>query len=187
MRSLLFEVVHNRTDDASPYNGPEEGGMKSILHVWLRIGLTAHTAAGITLIIMFLVTFAEVTMRAIWRTIPGTFELISLLGGVVIGLAVPYTSQMDGHVAVDILLKKVAKTTRDIANVTTRILVMVFFIFIALSLILMGLDHRASKEVTQTLRVPLYFVFFVLGGVFLIQAIQFLFDIVKICGGSREQ
>ena len=151
-----------------------------MLRIWLRIGSTAHTVAGIALITMFLITFAEVTMRAVWRTIPGTFELISLLGGVVIGLAVPYTSQMNGHVAVDLLLNKVPKTIQDIMNVTTRIMVMIFFIFIALSLILMGLDHRASKEVTQTLRVPLYFVFFVLGGIFLIQVIQFLFDIVGI-------
>jgi TRAP-type C4-dicarboxylate transport system permease small subunit len=154
--------------------------MKRMLRIWLRIGSTAHTVAGIALISMFLFTFAEVTMRAVWRTIPGTFELISLLGGVVIGLAVPYTSQMNGHVAVDLLLNKVPKTIQDIMNVTTRIMVMIFFIFIALSLILMGLDHRASKEVTQTLRVPLYFVFFVLGGIFLIQVIQFLFDIVGI-------
>ncbi len=161
--------------------------MKRLLRIWLRIGSTAHTVAGITLIIMFLVTFAEVTMRAVWRTIPGTFELISLLGGVVIGLAVPYTSQMNGHVAVDILLKKAPKTAQDIMNASTRILVMVFFIFIALSLILMGLDHRASKEVTQTLRIPLYFIFFVLGGVFLIQAVQFVLDIGKIFGGNHEQ
>jgi TRAP-type C4-dicarboxylate transport system permease small subunit len=154
--------------------------MKRILRIWLRIGSTAHTVAGIALITMFLITFAEVTMRAVWRTIPGTFELISLLGGVVIGLAVPYTSQMNGHVAVDLLLNKVPKSTQNIVNMSTRIMVMIFFIFIALSLILMGLDHRASKEVTQTLRVPLYFVFFVLGGIFLIQAIQFLFDIVGI-------
>jgi TRAP-type C4-dicarboxylate transport system permease small subunit len=155
--------------------------MKRILRIWLRIGLTAHAVAGIALVTMFLVTFAEVTMRAVWRTIPGTFELISLLGGVVIGLAVPYTSQMNGHVVVDVLLIKVPKTTQDIMNVTTRIMVMIFFIFIALSLIFMGLDHRASHQVTQTLRLPLYFVFFVLGGVFLVQAIQFLFDIVRIC------
>jgi TRAP-type C4-dicarboxylate transport system permease small subunit len=128
-----------------------------------------------------------VTMRAVWRSIPGTFELISLLGGVVIGLAVPYTSQMNGHVIVDILLNKASKRAQDIVNVCTRIMVMVFFVFIALSLILMGLDHRASHEVTQTLRVPLYFVFFVLAGVFLIQAAQFLLDIVKIfCGGNHD-
>ena len=98
-----------------------------MLRIWLRIGSTAHTVAGIALITMFLITFAEVTMRAVWRTIPGTFELISLLGGVVIGLAVPYTSQMNGHVAVDLLLNKVPKSTQNIVNMSTRIMVMIFF------------------------------------------------------------
>jgi TRAP-type C4-dicarboxylate transport system permease small subunit len=136
---------------------------------------------------MFLVTLAEVTMRAVWRSIPGTYELISLLGGIVIGLAVPYTSQMGGHVIVDILLNKLPKNTQNVMNITTRILAMVFFIFIALSLILMGLDHRTSKQVTETLRVPLFYIFFILGGLFLVQAVQFLFDIIKIYGGAHEQ
>jgi TRAP-type C4-dicarboxylate transport system permease small subunit len=166
--------------------GAEENGMKRLLAIWLKIGVTAHTLAGITLIIMFLVTLTEVTMRAVWRSIPGTFELISLLGGVVIGLAVPYTSQMNGHIVVDSLLGKLSKSRQNVMNVMTRIVVMIFFVFIAVSLISMGLDHRASKEVTQTLRVPLYFIFFVLGGVFLIQAAQFLFDIVKIYGGGHD-
>ncbi len=160
--------------------------MERIIRLWRKIGITAHAVAGAALLVMFLITLAEVSMRAVWRSIPGTFEMISLLGGIVIGLAVPYTSQMNGHINVDILIGKLPKGVQDTMNVITRILVMVFFIFIALSLISMGIDHRASKEVTQTLRVPLYYIFFVLAGVFLIQAAQFILDIAKICRGSHE-
>lgn len=158
-----------------------------MLRIWLRIGVTAHALAGITLIIMFLITFAEVTMRAIWRSIPGTYELISLLGGIVIGFAIPYTSQMNGHVIVDILLNRLPKNTQNAINISTRILAMIFFIFIALSLISMGLGHWASKQVTETLRLPQYYIFFILGGLFLVQAVQFVFDIIKIYGGADEQ
>jgi TRAP-type C4-dicarboxylate transport system permease small subunit len=160
--------------------------MERIIRLWRKIGITAHAVAGAALLVMFLITLAEVSMRAVWRSIPGTFEMISLLGGIVIGLAVPYTSQMNGHINVDILIGKLPKGVQDTMNVITRILVMVFFIFIAWSLISMGIDHRASKEVTQTLRVPLYYIFFVLAGVFLIQAAQFILDIAKICRGSHE-
>ena len=160
--------------------------MERIIRLWRKIGITAHAVAGAALLVMFLITLAEVSMRAVWRSIPGTFEMISLLGGIVIGLAVPYTSQMNGHINVDILIGKLPKGVQDTMNVITRVLVMVFFIFIAWSLISMGIDHRASKEVTQTLRVPLYYIFFVLAGVFLIQAAQFILDIAKICRGSHE-
>jgi TRAP-type C4-dicarboxylate transport system permease small subunit len=94
---------------------------------------------------------------------------------------------MNGHVIVDILLNKLPKNTQNIINVSTRILAMVFFIFIALSLISMGLDHRASKQVTETLRIPQFYIFFILGGLFLVQAVQFLLDIIQIYGGGHEQ
>jgi TRAP-type C4-dicarboxylate transport system permease small subunit len=160
--------------------------MKRLLTTWLKAGITTQVLAGVTLLSMFVITLAEVAMRAVWRPIPGTFELISLLGGAVAGLAVPHTSQTYGHITVDVLICMMPKKGQKIMNGITRLLVLLFFVFIAWSLISMGIDHSSSKEVTQTLRVPLYPVFFVLGGVFLMQATQFLLDILRIWGESDE-
>lgn len=160
--------------------------MKRLLNTWINVGKATHTLAGIALMAMFFITLIEVTMRFLWRSIPGTFELISLMGGIVVGLAVPRTSQMKGHVNVDFLFNKMSPKGQNIMYGTTRLLVMIFFIFTAWSLLAMGMDYRAANEVSPSMKLPLYPVFFFLGGAFLVQAVQFLLDIFKALGGSHE-
>jgi TRAP-type C4-dicarboxylate transport system permease small subunit len=160
--------------------------MKRLLNIWLNVGKVTHTLAGMALMAMFFITLGEVIMRFLWRSIPGTFELISLLGGAVAGLAVPRTSQMKGHVNVDFVLNKLSPKGQGIMNGITRFLVMVFFIFVAWSLLSMGMDYRAAREVSPSMKLPLYPVFFFLGGAFLVQVVQFILDIVKTFGGSDE-
>jgi len=160
--------------------------MKRLLSAWFGVGKATHTLAGIALMSMFFITLLEVTMRFLWRSIPGTFELISLLGGAVAGLAVPRTSQMNGHVNVDFVINKMTPKAKNIMNGVTRFLVMVFFLFAAWSLFSMGLDYRAAKEVSPSMKLPLYPVFFFLGGSFLIQVVQFSLEVLKRFGGSHE-
>jgi TRAP-type C4-dicarboxylate transport system permease small subunit len=147
----------------------------------LRIlGFSAEGVAGLGLIVMLLMTVTDVTVRFLWRAIPGGWELISFLGGIVAGLSVPRTSQSNGHPNVDLLTGRMSATGKNIINSATRLLAMVFFILIAWSLFSMGLDYKAGKEVSQTMKVPFYPVIFALAAAFLTQAFQFLLDILKI-------
>ncbi len=160
--------------------------MKRLISIWFGAGKAVHTLAGIALVAMFFITLTEVTMRAVWRSIPGTSELISLVGGVVAGLAIPRTSQMKGHVNVDFVFNKLSPSGQNILNGVTRFLVMIFFIFTAWSLFSMGIDYRAAKEVSPSMGLPLYPVFFFLGGAIVVQVIQFLLEILSAFGGGHE-
>lgn len=160
--------------------------MKRLINIWLGVGKFTHTLAGIALISMFFITLGEVTMRALYRSIPGTFELISLVGGAVAGLAVPRTSQMKGHVSVDFMLNKLSTRGQAIMNGLTRLVVMIFLIFTAWALISMGLDYRAAKEVSPSMRLPMFPVFFILGGAIAVLVIQLALDVLSAFGGSHE-
>lgn len=160
--------------------------MKDIFNVWLKIGKLSHVLAGAFLATMFLLTLAEVVGRFFWRPIAGSYELISFLGGLVIGFSVTYTSQKDSHINVDFLINKMSTSRKMVMKATTRIMVMAFFVLVGCSLIYMGIDLRSTHEVSQTLKLPYYPVAFGLGVSFLIQAGQFLLDIVEIYGGNNE-
>ena len=54
--------------------------------------------SGLTLAFMFFFTLTDVVMRAFGKPIVGDFEIISFLGAVVIGFAIPYTTLLKGHV-----------------------------------------------------------------------------------------
>jgi uncharacterized membrane protein YwzB len=71
-------------------------------------------------------------------------------------------------------------------NGVTRFLVMIFFVFVAWSLFSMGIDYWAAKEVSPSMRLPLYPVFFILGGAIAIQIVQFLLEVLRVFGGGHE-
>ncbi len=52
--------------------------------------------AGLTLAFMLVFTLTDVIMRAFGKPIVGDFEVISFLGAVVVGFAIPYTSLQKG-------------------------------------------------------------------------------------------
>jgi TRAP-type C4-dicarboxylate transport system permease small subunit len=160
--------------------------MKRLIQAWLVMGKAVHTVAGSALLIMFLVTLAEVMRRTVWRPIPGAWEMISFLGGIVIGLSVPHTSQKNGHVAVDFAVVKMPQPVQNAVAFATRVLALAFFALIGWGLISMGIDYRAANEVSQSLKVPFYPVAIAMGVAFLIQAFQFLLDTLRICGGHNE-
>jgi TRAP-type C4-dicarboxylate transport system permease small subunit len=160
--------------------------MNRLINIWFGTGKAVHTLAGVALIVMFFITLAEVTMRAVWHSLPGTFELISLVGGAVAGLAIPRTSQMKGHVNVDFAFNKLSNRGQNIMNGVTRFIAMIFFIFIAWSLFSMGIDYMAANEVSPSMRLPMFPVFFLLGGAVAIQVIQFLLEVLSAFGGRHE-
>lgn len=160
--------------------------MKRLFNIWLTVGKSAHALAGITAIIMFVMTLTEVIGRLVWKPVPGAWEIISFLGGLTIGFSVPRTSQKSGHVIVDFIVAKLGKTQRGVTNGITRAMALVFYALIGGSLISMGLDYRAVNEVSATMKVPFYPVAIGLGIAFLIQAVQYLFDLIRLCGGGDE-
>ena len=160
--------------------------MKQILDVWLAVGKSTQSLAGVTILIMFLVTLFEVFGRLIWTPIPGAWEIISFLGGIVIGFSIPHTSQKNAHVNVDFLINKMPKKVQNVTNGTTRLMALVFFGLVGYSLISMGIDYKEANEVSTTMKIPFYPLVIGIGVVFFVQAVQYLLDFLKICGGSHE-
>src|SRR5450759_442230 len=112
--------------------------------------------AGLTLAFMLLFTLLDVIMRAFGRPIVGDYEVISFLGAVVVGFAIPYTSLLKGHVIVDFMIEKVPKNVGDVMQVATRILGMALFLWMSWNFVVMSLDLIKSKEVTPVFRLPYY-------------------------------
>jgi TRAP-type C4-dicarboxylate transport system permease small subunit len=83
--------------------------MKAFLNNVSKLSITTQVIAALALAFMLILTLSEVILRALGKPIVGSYELISLTGGIVIGFAIPYTSWVKGHVYVDFLLEFKAK------------------------------------------------------------------------------
>jgi TRAP-type C4-dicarboxylate transport system permease small subunit len=142
--------------------------------------------AGLTLAFMLVFTLTDVIMRAFGKPIVGDFEVISFLGAVVVGFAIPYTSLQKGHVYVDFLLEKMPKKARNVMQIVTRILGIALFLWMGWNFIIMSVDLIKSKEVTPVFRWPYYPISFGLAFVCLVQCSTLFSQIMKIAGERNE-
>jgi TRAP-type C4-dicarboxylate transport system permease small subunit len=136
--------------------------------------------AGLTLAFMLLFTLADVVMRAFGKPIVGDFEIISFLGAVVVGFAIPYTTLLKAHVLVDFLIEKLPKNVSDGMQVATRIIGIALFLWMSWNFVDMSLDLIKSKEVTPVFRLPYYPITFGLAFCCLVQCFTLFSQILKI-------
>lgn len=115
-----------------------------------------YAVAGIALTGIVFLTVADVCLRMLKHPIVGAFELVGLLGAVVIGFSLPETSRLHGHVFMHFLTDRLSGNSKKILTVITRILAIGMFLIIAWNLILMGHDFQETGETTATLQLPFY-------------------------------
>jgi TRAP-type C4-dicarboxylate transport system permease small subunit len=160
--------------------------MKSFLDAVKGASSGLAAIAGAALCFLMLLTIADVVMRILGRPIVGTYELVGLGGAIAIGLSLPLTSWVRGHIYVDSFVARLPRLPRAVLNVATRLLVLALFLLIGWNLLKYAMDLRSAGEVTPTLRVPFFPVTLGVGAACLVECLVMVADIVKILTGKYE-
>jgi len=163
-----------------------KNSMERLLKIIYKISKGLNNIASVMLAFMILLTVADVILRSVRMPILGTYEMVGLLGAIIIGFSIPLTSWMKAHVRVDFFLFKFSATGRRILNIITRCLGIALFLIIGWNLIILGIDIYRVGEVTPTRHIPFYPVFYGVGASCFFQCIVLLCDIVKIFRGEYE-
>ena len=139
-----------------------------------------NSLAEIALFVMMMLTVIDVILRRFFGSpIVGTYDLVAMMGAIVVGFAVPKTSWDRGHVFVDVLLENRRKAVKNAFFVITRIVGIVLFAYLTYHLVKKGLFLQQSGETSMTLRVPTYPVAFALAFCFFAQCFSLLTDIFR--------
>ncbi len=160
--------------------------MKKFLDVVLRVNRWMEAIAGLALTFIITLTTADVVLRAFGKPILGTYEIVAICGGVVIGFVTPSTSWMRGHISMDFLVNKLPHQARNLLNIITRCVGIGLFLMISWNALVIGTVFRADGEVTSTLQLPLYPIVYGLAVCFFMLSIVLFCDVLKIIGGSYE-
>jgi len=176
----------SQKDDKAAKSNFMRNTMKSLLKIVLRVSITTQVIAGVTLALMLLLTISEVILRAFGKPIVGSYEIISFMGGLVIGFAIPYTSWVRGHVYVDFLVNWFSMKNRRIVHAITRCMGILLFLLIGWNFVSMGLDLQTTKQVSMTLRLPYYPIAYGIGLSCFIQCVLLFSDILKIRRGEYD-
>jgi TRAP-type C4-dicarboxylate transport system permease small subunit len=126
--------------------------------------------AGAAIVIMMLLSTADVLLRlgvplfsklqwwflSFLKPIPGTYELVSFLGTVAAAFAMARTSIQGGHVSVSLVTRLLPERVRNIIQIITNSLALIFFGLLSWRSILYAEELRFCGEVSMTLQLPYY-------------------------------
>ncbi len=168
-------------------------GQYAVPSAWERIvaatdkvahSLTIISGASVTF--SMLLTVADVIGRSAGHPILGAYELVGLVGALIICFSIPYSSAARTHVFMEFLINKVPRSVRNVTNTVTRIILIVLFILIGLYLFRVASGFRLGGEVTQTVHIPIYPFVYAFGMCCFLECFVFVCDIVKIWEGKYE-
>jgi TRAP-type C4-dicarboxylate transport system permease small subunit len=113
--------------------------------------------AAMAIFVMMSLTCVDVFLRYFFRKpIPGTYEIVALLGAVAVAFAMAHTSVEKGHVAVSLIVQLFPKRLQGIIESIISIFGIILFGLIAWQSVLYGVDCQRSGEVSMTLQLPFY-------------------------------
>ncbi|MFZ0485270.1 MAG: TRAP transporter small permease [Desulfobacterales bacterium] len=115
-----------------------------------------YWVAGTAIIVMMLLTCADVVLRYFRRPIPGTYELVCFLGAVAVSFAMAHTSIEKGHVSVSFIVTLFPSRLQRLIECMTSCFGFFFFALIAWQSFVYANDLYASHEVSLTLELPFY-------------------------------
>jgi TRAP-type C4-dicarboxylate transport system permease small subunit len=130
--------------------------MKRLSEILASVAGVLFVAGGVALTAMVFLTGADVVLRYFGKPIVGTYEIVGLLGALMVGFALPQTSRAKGHVLMDFIITKLPSGLQKLFYALTRILGMFVFALIAWNVWLLGDDYRRMGEGSLTLAIPLY-------------------------------
>jgi TRAP-type C4-dicarboxylate transport system permease small subunit len=130
-------------------------GLRALVHL---LGVVA--SAG--LMAMVLVTTLDVVLRAFRISLPGAYDLVKIAGALTIAAALPYTTAIKGHVAIEYFFHKLGRRGRMVVDALMRLGGIALFSLLAWGSIQFGTSLKRSGEVSQTVQLPVFWVPYVL-------------------------
>jgi TRAP-type C4-dicarboxylate transport system permease small subunit len=115
-----------------------------------------YWVAGVAIVVMMLLTCADVVLRYFRKPIPGTYELVCFLGAAAVAFAMAHTSVERGHVAVTFVVALFPRRIQGLIESITTCFGLFFFTLLAWQSLIYANDLRLSGEVSLTLELPFY-------------------------------
>ncbi len=119
------------------------------------VRLTAGIAA-LGLLAMMTVTCVDVILRKLGHPLPGAYDLVKVAAGLTITCALPYTTAIKGHVAVEYFHHRLGRRGRVVADTLIRLPIVAMFSLFAWQFVSYGTKLRTSGEVSMTLQLPVF-------------------------------
>lgn len=123
---------------------------------WATVGLAC--VAGTSFVAMIVVTCSDVVLRKLGHPLLGALDVIGICGALGAACALPYTTAVKGHVAIEYFYHKFGRVGRAIVNSFVHVAAMGMFTLLAAWIWIYGIALLERNVHTPTLQVPMFWV-----------------------------
>ena len=158
-----------------------------LIKAWIRRFNYAIAMAGTALVfITMFITTADVIGRYFRMPLPGAMEISELALGVMVFLGWAYTQAEKGHIAIDILFKRLPQKVQNILDIIIPLFGLTLMGLIGWRAVGFAMDCKSSLEHTVDLGIPVWpFKFMIFIGAVTL-CIQLIFDVIEALQKYRE-
>lgn len=129
----------------------------------LQLIITALLAcAGVGVLAMIAITCTDVVTRRFGVAITGACDLVMIFSLITLSCAMPYTTAVKGHVAIEFFFHKLSRKTRMITDALMRSLSIALFLLFTIKSFAFGGQLKMNGQVTQTIQIPVFWLAYVL-------------------------
>ena len=140
----------------------------------------------IALVSVVFLTVSDIILRRLKKPIEFTYEVVLLLGAIVMGFSIPQTSLAKGHVIMDFLITELPQGWKKIFYLVTRCLGISIFSIIGWNLITLGNHLYRVGQVSPILKIPEYPVVYGVGICCLVECLVLLYDLFMTLKGMTS-
>ncbi len=135
--------------------------------------------AQLALVMVMVVIVSNILMRAWWKPLPGSYELVEVLGAVILSMGAAYCAISRGHVTVSLFVDKLSKKKQAIVDIVTSLISFIFISAIGWGLLKYAkMTYNRGLE-TSTLSIPLYPVYFLVAAGLIMLALTAMLELIK--------
>ena len=137
--------------------------------------------AAASLAAIILLTCTDVSMRYFFnRPMAATYDLVSLMGAVIAAFAMPYTMLMRGHVAVDLVVRKLSRRKRLAVETVTHVVGILLFLIMVWQCWVLASDMKVAGEVMPTILLPFYPIVYAMAVCFFVLCLAILVHLLNM-------
>jgi len=151
------------------------------LFIWHLVVIVIHALtalACLALLVMAGVTCLDIFFRLVGWPQKGAYDVVRITGALAIACALPLTTALKGHVAIEYFFHRMNRLWRAAVDAVMRLLMIAGFLTAAFGCYRYGVRLLTSGDVSPTLEIPLFWVPWVIALALSVTALTVLFHLV---------
>ncbi len=135
--------------------------------------------SALMLILMMLLTCADVVGNMFGYPILGSEEIVALMAALLLAFVLPRAHINRAHIGIDLIYRRLSRRARSINDVFVSLISLIFFVLASWQCFEYAQDLQASGEVSATLQLPFYYILYALSLSTFVLSLAILQDLIQ--------